>query len=391
MAAEMMKSLVFDKSSMVWDKSRGFIKREMPLPVLDETGDPHDADNVLVKVIYAGFCGSDRGIWNRTAFKGMIFDSLKREKKSSRIIGHEMVGEIVKVGSRARARFGYTPKDIVSTESHIICGTCYQCRIGQTHICSQDVIIGIGRDGCFAEYIKLPANVLWPTNPRRIKMKVAALQEPFGNAVHACTTADLRGKTVAVFGCGTIGLFVIMVARALGATRVIGIEPNPNNVKMAKELGADEVIPMDLSRSAPHAWSADKELVKDVRNAFGGIGPDVAMEMAGFNSSVNNAIQSARRGGDVILFGLKQGNFHIQAFDRLIVNGLTLHSVIGRRIFETWYITRNLLEDRTNRLQDRIADVILGGGEDAVVHIDEFAPDSFEETLAAWPKPLIQF
>jgi threonine 3-dehydrogenase len=386
-----MKCLVFDKSSMAWDKSKGFLRAELPTPVLDEINDPLDADQVLVKVIYAGFCGSDRGIWNRTAFKGMIFDSLKRERRSTRIIGHEMVGEIVQVGSRARTQYGYSPKDIVSTESHIICGTCYQCRIGQTHICSQDVIIGIGRDGCFAEYIKLPANVLWPTNPRLIKMKVAALQEPFGNAVHACTTADLRGRTVAVFGCGTIGLFVIMVARALGATRVIGIEPNPANRQMARQLGADDVIPVDLSHSAPHAWSADKGLVKEVRAACGGIGPDVAMEMAGFNSSVNNAIQSARRGGEVILFGLKQGNFHIQAFDRVIVNGLTLHSVIGRRIFETWYITRNLLEDRTNGIQDRIADIILGGGEEAVVHIDEFAPASFEKKLAAWPKPLIQF
>ena len=119
--------------------------------------------------------------------------------------------------------------------------------------------------------------------------------------------------------------------------------------------------------------------MQQVREAFGGIGADVAMEMAGFNSSVNNAIQSTRRGGEVILFGLKQGNFHIQAFDRLIVNGITLHSVIGRRIFETWYITRNLLEDRTNGIQDRIADVILGGGEDAVVHIDDFAPGVLRE------------
>jgi threonine 3-dehydrogenase len=115
------------------------------------------------------------------------------------------------------------------------------------------------------------------------------------------------------------------------------------------------------------------------------------MEMAGFNSSVNNAIQATRRGGEVILFGLKQGNFHVQAFDRMIVNGLTLHSVIGRRIFETWYITRNLLEDRTNGIQDRIYEVILGGGEDSVVHIDEFTPAGFEKTLADWPKPLIQF
>jgi threonine 3-dehydrogenase len=376
---------------MPWDKSRGFALKEMPLPVLDEALDPADGENVLVKVVYAGFCGSDRGIWNRVAFKGMIFDSLKREHATTRIIGHEMVGEIVAVGSKVTPRFGYRPKDIVSTESHIICGTCYQCRIGQTHICDKDVIIGIGRDGCFAEYIKLPANVLWPTDPRKIKMKVAAVQEPFGNAVHTCTTADLRGKSVAVFGCGTIGLFVIMVARALGATRVIGIEPNPHNIAMARELGADDVIPVDLSNSAPHGWKADKEIVQQVREAFGGIGPDVCMEMAGFNSSVNNAIQSVRRGGEVVLFGLKQGNFHIQAFDRMIVNGIKLHSVIGRRIFETWYITRNLLEDRTNGIQDRIADVILGGGDQAVVHIEDFTLDGFEKTLAAWPKPLIKF
>jgi threonine 3-dehydrogenase len=387
-AATMMQSLVYDKSSMPWDQTRGLQRMEMPIPSLEGDG---NAENVIVKVIYAGFCGSDRGIWNRTAFKGMIFDSLKRQKATTRIIGHEMVGEVVNVGRKVPARFGINVKDIVSTESHIICGSCYQCRIGQTHICSQDTIIGIGRDGCFAEYIKLPANVLWPTDPRRIRMKVAALQEPFGNAVHACTTADLRGKSVAVFGCGTIGLFVVMVARALGATRVIGIEPNPRNQEMARELGADEVIPVDLSRKAPSGWGADKQLVKDVRRAFDGIGADVSMEMAGFNNSVNNAIQATRRGGEVILFGLKQGNFHIQAFDRVIVNGLTLHSVIGRRIFETWYITRNLLEDRTNGIQDRIADVILGGGEESVVHIADFTPESFERALETRPKPLIQF
>ncbi len=388
---DQMKALVYDKSSMPWDKSRGLIRQSMPKPVLDEASDSTDADNVLIKVIYAGFCGSDRGIWNRVAFKGMIFDSLKREKQTTRIVGHEMVGEIVEVGSRVAARTELRPKDIVSTESHIICGACYQCRIGQTHICSQDVIIGIGRDGCFAEYIKLPHNVLWPVNKRKIKLKVAAVMEPFGNAVHACTTADLRGKTVAVFGCGTIGLFVIMVAKALGATRVVGIEPVAKNIAMARRLGADEVIALDTSHVAKNGWSADKELVAQVRELTGGVGADVSMEMAGFNSSVNNAIQATRRGGEVILFGLKQGNFHIQAFDRLIVNGLTLHSVIGRRLFSTWYTTRNLLEDRSNGIQQRIVDVILGGEAASVVHIDDFTPESFEDMLAAWPKPLIQF
>ncbi len=385
-----MKALVYDKSSMPWDTTRGFERREISRPVLD-SADPGDADKVIVKVIYSGFCGSDRGIWNRVAFKGMIFESLKREQRTVRTIGHEMVGEIVEVGPRAAARYGYRPKDIVTTESHIICNVCYQCRIGQTHICANDIIIGIGQDGCFAEYIKLPAQTLWPTDARKIKLEVAAVQEPFGNAVHACQVADMRGQSVAIFGCGTIGLFAIMVARALGATRVIGIEPSPHNIEMARRLGADDVIPLDPTRVAKNGWTADRELVNDVRAAFGGGGADISLEMAGYNTSVNNAIQSTRRGGDVILFGLKQGSFRIQAFDRVIVNGLTLRSVIGRRLFADWYITRNLLEDRGNGIHDRILDVILGGGEAPVVHIDDFTPAGFEETLAAWPKPLLQF
>jgi len=388
---DQMLALVYDKSTMPWDTTRGFEKRAVFRPVLDPARDPRDADRVIIKVIYAGFCGSDRGIWSRSAFKGMIFESLKREQATTRVIGHEMVGEVVEVGGRAAAEHGLRPKDIVSTESHIICGVCYQCRIGQTHICANDIIIGIGQDGCFAEYIKLPAQTLWPTDPRKIDLRVAALQEPFGNAVHAASVADLRGRTVAVFGCGTIGLFVIMVARALGATRVIGIEPNPKNAAMARALGADDVIALDPARQARNGWSSDKELVGAVREAFGGIGADVSLEMAGFNTSVNNAIQSTRRGGDVILFGLKQGNFRIQALDRMIVNGITLHSVIGRRLFQDWYTTRNLLEDRSNGIQERIASVILGGGDEAVVHLDDFTPGGFEEVLAAWPKPLIRF
>ncbi len=391
MHADPMLALVYDKSTMPWDTTRGLEKRAVNRPRLDPAHDARDADRVIIKTLYAGFCGSDRGIWNRNAFKGMIFESLKRQRATARVIGHEMVGEVVEVGERAAAEHGLRPKDVVSTESHIVCGVCYQCRIGQTHICANDIIIGIGQDGCFAEYVKLPAQTLWPTDPRKLDLRVAALQEPFGNAVHAASVADLRGKTVAVFGCGTIGLFVVMVARALGATRVVGIEPNPKNRAMARQLGADEVISLDPGRIARNGWSSDKELVSAVREAFGGIGADVSLEMAGYNTSVNNAIQSTRRGGDVILFGLKQGNFRIQALDRMIVNGITLHSVIGRRLFQDWYTTRNLLEDRTNGIQERILEVILGGGDAALVHAEDFAPDRFEDVLAAWPKPILQF
>ncbi len=388
---ETMWALVYDKQMDDWDKSKGFRKMEVPKPYLDEIKDPEDADNVLIKVIYAGFCGSDRGIWFRNSFKGAIFDSLKREKKNTRIIGHELIGEIVDVGSHARKHFSYKPKDIVSTESHIICNRCYQCRTGQTNVCADDIIIGISRDGCFAEYIKLPAQVLWPTDKNKIPLKVAAIQEPFGNAVHCCTKVDLRGKTLAIFGCGTIGLFAILIAKALGASRIIGIEPMENHRKMALELGADHVIPLETHTQKNHPHQFDQPVVDAIRELTGGIGVDVAMEMSGYNASLNNTIKSVRRGGDVVLFGLKSGEAIIQDFDRIIVNGLSLHSVIGRRIFETWFITRNLLEAKSNGIQDKIMNVILKNGEGTIHHIRDFSQDQFETSITSHPKVLLQF
>ncbi len=386
-----MKALVFDKQMDDWDNSTGLRKMDVPKPVLDEHADPEDAENVLIKVIYAGFCGSDRGIWFRKSFKGAIFDSLKKEKKTTRIIGHELLGEIVEAGSKARNHYGFKPKDIVSTESHIICGKCYQCRIGQNHVCADDIIIGISRDGCFAEYIKLPASVLWRTDKRKIDMKVGAVQEPFGNAVHCCTVLDLRGKSVAVFGCGTIGLFVILIARALGATRIIGVEPLEQHREMALKLGADEVIPLKTNPKKRYDWQYDRETVDAILDLTDQQGVDVTMEMSGFNASVNNCIKATRRGGDVVLFGLKSGKSVIQDFDRIIVNGISLHSVIGRRIFETWYITRNLLENPDNGIQEKILDVILNQGEGTIFHIDDFQHDRFQQAITEHPKVLLQF
>jgi threonine 3-dehydrogenase len=393
-----MLALVYDKARDDWDTTKGFRKVEVPRPVLAQESDPEDAASAIVKVIYSGVCGSDRGIWFRQSFKGMIFESLRAEKKTWRVIGHEMVGEIVAVGSYARSHYGFREKDIVAAESHIICGRCYQCRLGETHVCDDDRIIGISRDGCFAEYIKLPARVLWPTDDKKISLKVAAVQEPFGNAVHACTKVDMRGRTVAVFGCGPIGLFTILNARVLGASRVFGIEPDAQKREMAMTLGADDVFAPAPAPATPAgatgaaaSWSADRDVVKSLRAATGGIGVDVSVEMAGYNSSVNSAIHSVRRGGDVVLFGLKSGDFTIEAFDRLIVNGVTLHSVIGRQIFRTWYVTRGLLEDRSNGIQQKIYDVILRGATDTIVEADSFDPAAFEAKLIEYPKLLLKF
>src|SRR5262249_48427701 len=260
-----------------------------------------------------------------------------RDHKPVRTIGHELLGRIVELGSDARRTHGLEVGDIVTTESHIICGACYQCRIGDTHVCADDKIIGISEDGCFAELVKLPAKSLWRTDVKKIRPEVAAVQEPFGNAVHACTKVNLRSKRVAICGCGTIGLFAVAVARAMGANYIIGVEPMENHADMARRLGADAVLqPSQTNPERPHA--SDPERPERMRKLTDGVGVDVALEMTGVNSSVNNAIHAVRRGGDVILFGLKSGDAVIENFDRLIVDGISLHSVIGRRIFETWHI-----------------------------------------------------
>jgi threonine 3-dehydrogenase len=358
-------------------------------PELDESVDYNDRSRVLVKTRFAGFCGSDRGIWFRRSFGDMIERSLDRDHVPVRVIGHELFGEVVAVGADARRTYGIEIGDVVSTESHIVCGVCYQCRVGDSHVCADDKILGISDDGVFAEYAKLPAKAIWRTNPARIRPEVAAIQEPFGNAVHACTKVNLRGKRVAVVGCGTIGLFAIAVARALGAQLIVGVEPLPNHAEMANKLGADVVL--TPKNTAPGHFAHDPELTARIKSLTDGVGVDVALEMTGQNSSVNNAIACVRRGGDVILFGLKTGDAVIESFDRLIVDGISLHSVIGRRLFESWHITRQLLESRDPNLHDRVWEVILDRGNRTIVPFQEFAEDDFAQRIQTYPKILLKF
>ncbi len=386
---ETMRALIYDRGLDPWETSKGLRKVELPTPRLEPQTVGQDRSAVIIRTLYTGFCGSDRGIWFRKAFHDMIYDSLDGEEQDRRVVGHELLGQIVAVGDRAAGKYGYKVGDIVSTESHLVCGRCYQCRVGQNHVCAEDKIIGISVDGCFADYLKLPAKALWATNLDRIRPEVAAIQEPFGNAVHACTKVDLRGKSVAIFGTGTIGLFAVLIARGLGAGRIIGIDPNPLHADMARRLGADEVIEPNLNGANPIA--ADEDVVEAIKKATQGIGADVSMEMSGFNSAFNSAIGATRRGGDVILFGIQDGPVVVDSFPRLVMNGIALHSVIGRQIFETWTVTRSLLEDRSNRIQDLIWEVILGEGHDTIVDIADWEAGSFENCITSHPKAIIRF
>jgi len=388
--AEPMWALTYDVEKDKWETTRGFRKTQVAKPRIDPK-DPHDADQVILKLKYTGFCGSDAGIWFRSSFKAMIHESLKAEGKTTRVIGHEVLGTVDEAGSVAAASYGYREGELVAAESHITCGRCHQCLIGQRHVCVNEKIIGISRDGGFAEYIKLPARVLWRTDASKIRPEVAAIQEPFGNAVHASTAVDLRGKTVAIFGCGAIGQFTIMIAKALGAAKIIGVDPNPVNAALARKLGADEVIDFQINADKTNGWKANPEIVEEVHRFSGIDGVDVAMEMAGYNSSVNNAIMSVRRGGDVVLFGLKQGDFKIQDFQRMIVKGVNIHNIIGRRLFGTWVVTKSLLEARDNGIQDKIWNVMLNRGKNTITDIADFVPAEFEKKIGTHPKLLIRW
>ncbi len=420
-----MKALVFDTKLGSWDETRGFELQDVPAPVLDEKKDPTDADKVLMKVHYAGICGTDRGIWNRAAFKDQILGSIKAEGNTRRILGHEFFGEIVALGSKASGVAPYPLRvgDFVAPESHVVCNKCFQCLRGEKHVCTNEKILGISHDGGFAEFVKLPGHIVWKTDTSAIRPELGALQEPFGNAVHAGSKVPLKGKTIAIFGLGPIGLFLTLVARGLGASTIIGVEPNPVSQEMAKKLGIDYVIalqPKNVGLIPPfikevpsrrgggfknpsthqnavlplgkgeEVWRHDKEVIEEIMRITGGLGVDVSFEMAGFNSSFNNAIFATRRGGDMIAFGIKTGDFVLEDYNRFIVRGITMHAVIGRRLPETWEMTQKLFADRSNKIQENIWNVILDQGKDTILPLREYTKERFEAMMAKHPKLLIE-
>lgn len=389
-----MNGLIIDTEKNPWDASKGFELANLERPTLNEKDTPSDASSVIVKVLYAGVCGSDRGLWYRAAFKDQFHEALERQKKSRRIVGHEFVGEIVEAGSMVESL--YSDPDplnnakvqvgsLVSGDSHVTCGKCYQCRIGQSNVCMNESILGITIDGIFAQYVKLPAKNLWPIDKTRIRPEVAAIMDPFGNAVHALTKVDVRGQRVAIFGAGPIGLFSLLIAQKFGAVKVIVVDVNPANLALAKQLGAEETILIEKS-DKEHSWQRDENVVQRIKELTYGKGVDVSLEMAGPASSINNAIDVTRRGGEVVLFGVKDGDVTIPHFPRLIMAGLTLHCIVGRPIFQTWQTSQRLLSQRSNGIQDKIWDIILNGGDGTVIDLSTFTPDEFEKSMNEKPK-----
>lgn len=299
-------------------EGKGLEIQEVPRP----SPGPED---VLVYVEAASFCGTDLHIWNWDAWS-------QRRIKPPLTLGHEMCGTVVEVGSKVRhAQVG----DYVSAESHVTCGICYQCRTGQAHMCPNTQILGVDRDGAFANYVVIPEKVIWQTDRSKLPPQIATLQEPFGNAVFATMHSDLSGQSVAVLGCGPIGLFTIGIASAVGAAAIFASDIHPKRLALANVMGATEVFnPGELG---------DK-IVTQIVKANRGTGVDVVLEMSGAASAITQGFQVVRNGGTVILFGIPAKPVEIDVAENMIFKNLTVQALNGRRIFDTWYKTQWLLE-----------------------------------------------
>jgi len=312
---------------------------EVPVPTIAD-------DEVLVRVEAASICGTDLHIYK--------WDSWAQQRiKPPLTLGHEFSGTIVATGAFVRdAKVG----DYVSAESHVTCGHCVNCRTGRAHMCEFTEILGVERDGAFAEYVSVPESVIWQNDRAKLPPEISTLQEPFGNAVFALSHADLAGKTVAILGCGPVGLFSVGIASVSGAGRVIASDARQFRLDLARTMGADATINVAQAGDIVEAFMAEND----------GKHPDVVFEMSGAVEAIADSFRIARNGGRVILFGIPAHPVEIDVAEALIFKNLDVSAVSGRQVWETWYRTQWLLESGTVDLRPLITTEIgLEGYQDA--------------------------
>jgi threonine 3-dehydrogenase len=235
-------------------------------------------------------------------------------------VGHEFAGDVAEVGKLVTdVQVG----DRVTAEGHIVCGRCHMCRTGNGHICPQTRIIGVDRDGCFAEYIAMPATNVWHLDDS-IPYAIGGIHDPMGNAFHtALEGTEIPGATVLVTGCGPIGIFAVGICVAAGASRVIASDVNPRRLELATRMGAHDAV-------------HPSQVEETVRRATDGLGVDVVLEMSGVPSAIHQAFKEVRLGGRVQMLGIPSRPMELNLATEIIFKGITIYGVIGRRMYETW-------------------------------------------------------
>jgi threonine 3-dehydrogenase len=285
----------------------GLQLEEVPLP---EIG----INDVLVRVHKTGICGTDLHIeaWDPWAAKTI---------KPPLIVGHEFVGEIVEVGANVN---DFRPGDLVSGEGHVVCGRCRHCLAGRRHLCAHSIGLGVGRDGAFAEYVALPMANVWHHWPG-IDEEVAAIFDPFGNAVHTALAFPVLGEDVLVSGAGPIGLMAIAVVRHAGARHIVVSEPNPFRRELALRMGATRAVdPRETD-------------LRDVQAELGMVeGFDVVLEMSGVAGAIRLAMANMAHGGGLAQLGIPTEELSLD-LNEIVFKMLTVKGIYGREMYETWY------------------------------------------------------
>ena len=271
-------------------------------------------NDLLIRVLRTGICGTDLHIYDWDAWA-------QRTIPVPLVIGHEFVGEVVEVGSNVN---DFHAGDLVSGEGHLVCGRCRNCMAGRRHLCAHTQGIGVNRNGAFAEYIALPMTNVWK-HPPDIALDVAAIFDPFGNAVHTALSFPVLGEDVLITGAGPIGLMAIPVVRFAGARHIVITDVNEYRLDLARKMGATRALDV---RSAT---------LPDVQRELGmQEGFDVGLEMSGVSSAVRDMLANMAHGGRIALLGLPSAEYAID-WTTVIFNMLTIKGIYGREMYETWY------------------------------------------------------
>jgi threonine 3-dehydrogenase len=303
-----MKALVKAK------KTPGLWLEEVPVPTIG-------INDVLVRVQKTGICGTDLHIFNWDQWA-------QRTIPVPMAVGHEFVGEIVKVGANVA---DFHPGDIVSAEGHVVCGRCRNCLAGRRHLCKDTQGIGVNRPGAFAEYISVPMTNIWH-HRQDIDRDVAAIYDPFGNAVHTALSFDVLGEDVLITGAGPIGVMAAAIVKHAGARYIVVTDVNDYRLDLAKKMGATVVV------------NVKERKLQDVQKELGmKEGFDVGLEMSGSAAAFRDMIDSMCHGGKIAMLGIPSEQLAID-WHKVIFNMLTIKGIYGREMYETWYKMSVMLE-----------------------------------------------
>jgi threonine 3-dehydrogenase len=289
-------------------------------------------DEVLIKIKATSICGTDVHIYK--------WDEWSQSRvKPPYVFGHEFSGIIVEKGEKvSNVEIG----DSVSAETHLVCGKCPQCLTGHSHICQDTKIIGVDTQGCFSEYIALPTGNIWK-NPKELPYDIASIQEPFGNAVHTVLSGNVAGKIVAIIGCGPIGLMAVGIAKAAGAAQVIAFDIHEYRLELAKKMGATKIV---------HSKNNDPLFV--VHQISNGNGADVVCEMSGHSTAIIQGFKMVKNGGLVSILGLPNLPVEIDVANDIVLKGITVKGITGRKMYETWYQASALIYSGNVKVKELI-------------------------------------